>query len=367
MTYSGGIPSGSKNANDPLATGSFSSDPGQDVFPANVFPPATSSSDYSLYSSNGPTIVSNIFAHYNIPKSVDQLPFGFGEGIKTIRNRPSGSAHACSKNNKERKFQKKPSGGGSFTPEALVKSASDGWFNADGIGGSSTPANGADVVKWEVHGTTSGLSKLYNNTAGQQPHYVAAHTGWSSGATGNHPGMTNNGSGGTSSWLYADADGTWDKASTDNYTMAMVVSPTSQTSWLRAMMRWENTTGVTDTSYQDFLAALSDVSWDSSLDDKIQCRVRGSNHLNNHTYDPGTLPGTMRIVIRRDGSSSDLFYNSATAVSSPTVGSDSRNADRGIIYAVDGVLAEVLFLKYAASDSEIASLMSYWADKYGAP
>ena len=104
MTYSGGIPSGSKNANDPLATGSFSSDPGQAVFPANVFPPATASSDYSLYSSNGPTIVSNIFAHYNMAKDIDQLPFGMDGGINTIRNRPSGSTYAQFQNDKEQNF-----------------------------------------------------------------------------------------------------------------------------------------------------------------------------------------------------------------------------------------------------------------------
>ena len=104
---------------------------GQDVFPANVFPPATSSNDYSLYSSNGPTIVSNIFAHYNIPKSVDQLPFGFGEGIKTIRNRPSGSAYGSFKNNKERKFQKKPSSG--FTPADLCTGPNDYWWNPDSL------------------------------------------------------------------------------------------------------------------------------------------------------------------------------------------------------------------------------------------
>ena len=248
-----------------------------------------------------------------------------------------------------------------FTPEALVKSASDGWFNASGIGGSSTPANGADVSEWTVNGTTSGLSKLWQGAGSNQPHYVAAHTGWASGATGNHPGITGPGV----QSLRGGQDGTWDKSSAENYTMAMVISPTSQTNWLRAMMRWGNNSGLSDTHYQDFLSVLSDVSWDSSLDDKINVRVRGQNFANNHIYDPGTLPDTMRLVLRRDGSSSDLFYNSATAVSSPTVGSSTSNADRGIVYACDAVVAEVLYLKYAASDAEVASLMSYWGNKYG--
>ena len=361
MTYSGGIPSGSKNANDPLATGSFSSDPGQDVFPANVFPPATSSSDYSLYSSNGPTIVSNIFAHYNIPKSVDQLPFGFGEGIKTIRNRPSGSAHGSFKNNKERKFQKKPPSG--FTPEDLVKSASDGWFNADGIGGSSTPANGADVSEWTVNGTTSGLSKFYNSEAVRQPHYVSSHSGWSSGATGNHPGLTSNGTGGVLSNLYTSADGSWDKANDSDWTMAFVLSPTDNGSWLRALVRWASTTGTQDSSYLDYLGVGG---WPNSPN-VMQMRVRGGAG-DTRTYTPSTpLPGTVRVLLRRDGNSADLFYNSTSPVFSPALGNDSRDSNRGIIYANNGVLAEVLFLKYAATDAEIANLMGYWATKYGAP
>ena len=174
MTYSGGIPSGSKNANDPLATGSFSSDPGQDVFPANVFPPATSSSDYSLYSSNGPTIVSNIFAHYNIPKSVDQLPFGFGEGIKTIRNRPSGSTYGSFKNNKERKFQKNPATA-PFNPLTVSPVL---WWDADDAS-TITYDLGTSVTQWVDKSGNSVAA--YQNTDSAQP--VRTTRSWFSGGT----------------------------------------------------------------------------------------------------------------------------------------------------------------------------------------
>ena len=249
-----------------------------------------------------------------------------------------------------------------FTPEILVKSASDGWFNADGIGGSSTPTNGADVSEWTVNGTTSGLSKFYNGESVRQPHYVSSHSGWSSGATGNHPGLTKGNSGGVYSNLYTSADGSWDKANESDWTMAFVMSPTDNGSWLRAMVRWASTTATQDSSYLD---SLNVGGWPNNPD-KIQMRVRGGAGQ-TRTYTPSTpLSGTVRVLLRRDGNSADLFYNSTSSVFSPALGSDStRDSVRGIIYADNGVLAEVLFLKYAATDEEVVNLMSYWAGKYG--
>ena len=141
MTYSGGIPSGSKNANDPLATGSFSSDPGQAVFPANVFPPATASNDYSLYSSRGPTIVSNIFAHYNMTKTVDQLPFGMDGGVNIIRERASGSAYAQFLNDKEQTLTMADS----WLPTSVASLS----FWLDAADSSTITLNGSTVSQWD--------------------------------------------------------------------------------------------------------------------------------------------------------------------------------------------------------------------------
>ena len=164
MTYSGGIPSGSKNANDPLATGSFSSDPGQAVFPANVFPPATSSSDYSLYSSTGPTIVSNIFAHYNMTKTVDQLPFGMGGGVNIIRERASGSAYAQFQNNKEQNFiiSSSESGGATGIPQTI--SGLQLWLDATDItNGGTQPSDGAAVSVWsDKSGNNNHFTQSYS-------------------------------------------------------------------------------------------------------------------------------------------------------------------------------------------------------------
>ncbi len=158
MTYSGGIPSGSKNANDPLATGSFSSDPGQDVFPANVFPPATSSSDYSLYSSRGPTIVNNIFAHYNMTKTVDQLPFGMDGGVNIIRERASGSAYAQFLNDKEQNFTIK------LPPIPLRIAGCQLWLDAtDVTNGGTQPSDGAAVSTWsDKSGNNNHFTQSYS-------------------------------------------------------------------------------------------------------------------------------------------------------------------------------------------------------------
>ena len=157
MTYLGGIPSGSKVDGDPLWTGSFSTDPGKNTFPGNVFP-GGSGSNFSIYSPDGPTITRNIFARYNysLTGGVDQTPFGFaGRTVEVVRRSP-GSSWSL------------PSAGGSGP---LAISGCTLWLDADDV--SSITLNGTDVEEWRNKSTDyAGVFDYGQTTEVRQPAYV---------------------------------------------------------------------------------------------------------------------------------------------------------------------------------------------------
>ena len=252
-----------------------------------------------------------------------------------------------------------------FTPESLVKNAFDGWFNPTGMktGAGATPSDGDTVAEWRVNGTTSGFSKLYKSTDADRPTYVAAHTGYDS--SDNHPGLTES-LDGTSGNLVSDADGTWARANADNYTFAMVMSPTAGSSWGRVFMRWVPIVGSNSESYEDYIHHTGSTYNRGPHQNKIVSRVRETSSVYDQAYEPTDGAGTRRIVLRRDGANVSVFYNSGAAVQTYTTGnSETAAATQAQVYADEGVVSEVLFLKYAATDEEVGNLMSYWNDKYG--
>ena len=169
MAYSGGVPSGSKDANDPLWTGSFTSDPGANVFPADVFPPASASSEYSIFSSDGPTITKNIFVQHNVTKTVDQIPFGFAGGVNTIRARPSSNAYAQHSSDKEKTFLSGVSG----DPIPLTIAGCNLWLDADDA--SSFTLSGSDIEEWRNKSTDYAGVFDYKQTSGAvRPDYVTS-------------------------------------------------------------------------------------------------------------------------------------------------------------------------------------------------
>ena len=156
MTYSGGIPSGSKVDGDPLWTGSFSTDPGKNTFPGNVFP-GGSGSDFSIYSPDGPTITRNIFARYNYTlTSIDQTPFGFaGKTINSVRTRGTEAA------------------GGGSSGDPLAISGCTLWLDADDA--SSITLSGSDVEEWRNKSTDyAGVFDYRQTSAAVRPDYVTA-------------------------------------------------------------------------------------------------------------------------------------------------------------------------------------------------
>ena len=262
-----------------------------------------------------------------------------------------------------------------FTPEDLVKSASDGWFNPSGMAKNSSstgyePADGDAVVEWRVNGTTSGLSKMFNTTAAAQPSYIAEHTNWDSSI--NHPGIGRPVGGGSSTYGYQaflsnTNDGTWDRADGDNYTIAIAHTTLNVTDFKgntgsgRCFVRWTNGTGGGSAGYTDYI-------WDSKNNaSDITTRARGNSSSHDQHYTRTDGASTRLIALRRDGSTASVFYNSGTAVQTYTPsGTATDTAHFGFVRLDAAVIAEVLFLKYAASDSEMDRLMAYWADKYGA-
>jgi hypothetical protein len=149
MTYSGGIPSGSKVDGDPLWTGSFSTDPGKNTFPGNVFP-GGSGSDFSLYSPDGPTITRNIFARYNYTlTSIDQTPFGFAGGtINSVRTRGTAAV----------------AGGGGAAGVPLTVGDCQLWLDATDItNGGSQPVDGTAVSIWsDKSGNNNHFTQSYS-------------------------------------------------------------------------------------------------------------------------------------------------------------------------------------------------------------
>ena len=363
MTYSGGIPSGSKNANDPLATGSFSSDPGQAVFPANVFPPATASSDYSLYSSNGPTIVSNIFAHYNVPKSVDQLPFGFGEGIKTIRNRPSGSAHACSENNKERKFQKKPSGEVTFDP--LTISGATLWLDAKDA--STLTVDGSNrISEWRdksgatyTHVNSGNHHHLIQNTANNQPTYVPAG---GTGAFSSKGGAVSVGDVGGSA-TYIDSQYAWGTTpSGHEATQFFVVSKRAHAGAGFAYPNWfyvgnflfgyryNDGSGWTNTR----IRAGSSANLNSTSD-----AVIGTKYLYTMTHKGTGVADTLRINAVEEVASVDINANLDATNTYHRIGSNLLTT------IAEAEVAEILFYDSILSDTDRDAVEAYLTGKWG--
>jgi len=256
-----------------------------------------------------------------------------------------------------------------FSPEDLVLSSSDGWFQPDGMRNSSgqTPSNGDNVVEWLANGSTSGLSKFYQSTSIDQPIYVAAHTGWDSST--NHPAIRDSADG-TASYFITAADGSWTRTSSENYTMAMVLSPTADnSSWGRAFIRWvEDVTNTHPNWYHDFLFYTGGAYNVASQRNDIVSRVRGNSASHNEVFSiPTPRANTAVMILRKNGTEGKVYYNSSTAVQTYTspdnVTADAAGAQ---IYVNEAVMAEALFLKYAASDSQITDLMDYWTDKYGA-
>ena len=253
-----------------------------------------------------------------------------------------------------------------WNPEELVKTAADGWFSPAGMRGATYPtpiADGANIVGWHPNGATSGLSKLYYGTATYQGIYTAAHAGW--GSSTNWPGSAI-GSGGAS-MFFSDNDGTWDRASGDDYTMALVVSPTSVANWGSAYIRWTGTTGGSSSDYTDFIFLTGD-SYSSA--------PVGPGDLASNSRDTGTWAhhnssinlsagGTHIFAIRRVGSAVSIYLNSATAVQTYSPGSNTSVAHYGMIDHRQSILAEAVFLKYGASDAEMVELVDYWDEKYG--
>lgn len=258
-----------------------------------------------------------------------------------------------------------------FTPEDLVQSSSDGWFRPAGMRNASgqTPSNGDDVVEWLVNGTTSGLSKLYQSTASDRPVYTTTHAGWI-GST-NHPGITKASGGARSMIGSSTLDGTWTRTSSDDYTIAAVFSPTSDaTSWARAILRWDSTGGIGQSSgtYEDYFHLAGGAYHVSSSQNALVSRVRGNSNTYDQTYNaPLPLAGTVRVVLRKSGTSASLFYNSSTAVQTYTSPNNvSASALGGLLYIDEAVVSEALFLKYAATDSQISDLLNHWGSEYGA-
>ncbi len=253
-----------------------------------------------------------------------------------------------------------------WDPEELVKTAADGWFSPAGMRGASYPtpiADGANIVGWYPNGSTSGLSKLYNGTASDQGIYTAAHTGW--GSSTNWPGssrpLTQN-----KAKFMSDNDGTWDRASGDDYTMALVVSPTSVAAWGCAYIRWTELTGGGSDGYTDFIHLTGDLfsNGPQGPGDLVSESRDGSRGLYNSNINP-SAGGTHIFAIRRVGSVVSIYLNSATAVQTYSPGSSTATAHYGMICHYQSVVAEAVFLKYGASDAEMIELVDYWDEKYG--
>ena len=151
-----------------------------------------------------------------------------------------------------------------WTPEVLVKSASDGWFNPRGMAKNSAstgykPVNGDVIVEWRVNGTTSGLSKLLQSDAARQPVFIAAHPDWDSST--NRPGIGPTAAG-IQSWLNNANDGTWDRLDADDYTIAMahttfnIADGNGNIASGRSHIRWTNGERPPSSGYTDYILSL---------------------------------------------------------------------------------------------------------------
>jgi len=256
-----------------------------------------------------------------------------------------------------------------FSPEILVQTSADGWWHPGGMRNASgqTPSNGDKIVEWLPNGSTSGLSKFYQSTSTDQPIYVAAHTGWDSST--NYPGIRNSADGTASSFATA-ADGSWTRTSSENYTMAMVLSPTADnSSWGRAFIRWvEDLTNTHPNSIHDQLFYTGGAYHIAGQRNDIVSRVRGNSASHDEVFSiPTPRANTALVILRKNGTEGKVYYNSATAVQTYTSPNNvTANATAATIYVNEAVMSEVLILKYAASDAQITSLMNYWNTKYGA-
>jgi len=347
MTYSGGIPSGSKVDGDPLWTGSFSTDPGKNTFPGNVFP-GGSGSDFSLYSPDGPTITRNIFTRYNYTlTSIDQTPFGFAGGtINSVRTRGTEAA-----------------GGGGGSGDPLDISGCTLWLDADDA--SSITLNGTDVEEWRNKSTDYAGIFDYRQDAStiRQPAYVLSALNSKSVVRFDRI------------WDYMSASGNASKrspAGTDQtFTAFLVARENAAATGGYGILQW---------GLNSSMANTSDSSWIFLNNYGASSRYMAVRDLNNYiisTDITGKMLATARIFTLTQTSTNTTYHVTGTlnATAAATIGaaypatSTNTFSFLGTQYAASthfyGDIAEIIVYNRDLSTSERGTIESYLSTKWG--